>query len=94
MCKRKKKKNCVRMGSQTPQYTPPPMPPVDPPREFAILYRLENNELENWVKTQAKIGDIAYCRDSSDEMAYIYHYLKPDNNPVWTVISLKENTND
>ena len=86
MFKRKKKKNCVRMGSQTPQYTPPPMPPVDPPREFAILYRFEKDELENWVKTQAKIGDIAVCCNSGYKLTYVYHYLKPDDNPVWVAM--------
>lgn len=50
-----------------------------------IIYIIELEELENWVKTKARIGDIALHHDPVCELTYFYHYTKPDDNPVWVM---------
>ena len=65
-----------------PNYTPPAS--VTKPRPIVCAMKLEG--LDNWVKTRAQIGDVAYCHDRISDHHYIYHYRKPDDNPVWIMM--------
>ncbi len=88
MFKRKKKKT----GVQTPEYRcstpppPPPMPPVKPPKTHPTICSMKLDDLKNWVKTRAQIGDVAYCHDHITDYQYIYCYRKPDDDPKWCMI--------
>lgn len=62
-----------------PNYIPPAS--VTKPRPTVFHMALEN--LNDWVKTSAQIGDVACGYDRETEHHYMYYYLKPDDNPVW-----------
>lgn len=97
MFKRKKKTGCETPEFR--KSTPPPPPPtsrsnaakpnpnyvppasIKKPRPTVFHMALEN--LNDWVKTSAQIGDVACGYDRETEHRYMYCYLKPDDNPVW-----------
>lgn len=83
MFKRQQKKT----GCETPEYTTPPMPKVKPPKPMYRICSMKPEKLAHWVKTQAQIGDIAYYHDHISDHQYIYCYLKPDNNPQWSLVN-------
>ena len=47
------------------------------------VYSMLCEDLETWVKTKAKPGDVAYWYDRRHEQAYFYFYKGPDLNPCW-----------
>jgi hypothetical protein len=117
MFKRNKKKTGVQTP-ELRKPTPPPPPPTSgsnavkpnpnyvPPASVAkahpIVCAMNLEDLDDWVKTRAQIGDVAYCHDSMSDHHYIYRYHKPDDDPVWSMInpdflekySKKENEGD
>lgn len=50
------------------------------------VYVMKLEDLDEWVKTRAQIGDIAYCHDHISDHHYIYCYRKPDDKPIWNMI--------
>ena len=40
-------------------------------------------DLDTWVKTKAKPGDVAYWHDATTGRRYYYFYDGPDPNPFW-----------
>lgn len=64
-----------------PNYVPPAS--VVKPR----IYVMKLEDLDNWVKTIAQIGDVAYYHDRILDHHYIYRYRKPDDNPIWTMMN-------
>ena len=117
MFKRKKKKTGVQTPEfRKPSAPPPPptsgsnaqkpnpnyIPPPSVTKARPIVCAMKLGDLNNWVKTRAQIGDVAYCHDSILDHHYIYRYLGPDDNPVWAMMnpdflekySKKENKGD
>lgn len=100
MFKRKKKKTGVQTPEFRKPTPPPLKPPTSgsnavrpnpnyvPPVSVAKprIYRMNLGDLDNWVKTIAQIGDVAYCHDHMLDRDYIYCYRKPDDNPFWVAM--------
>jgi hypothetical protein len=40
-------------------------------------------DLDTWVKTKARPGDVAYWHDKSHDQHYYYFYTEPDPKPFW-----------
>lgn len=40
-------------------------------------------DLDTWVKTKAKPGDVAYWHDQRHDQRYYYFYTEPDPKPYW-----------
>lgn len=40
-------------------------------------------DLDTWVKTKAKPGDVAYWYDQIHDQRYYYFYTEPDPKPFW-----------
>ena len=40
-------------------------------------------DLDTWVKTKAKPGDVAYWHDTQHDQHYYYFYTEPDSKPFW-----------
>ena len=40
-------------------------------------------DLDTWVKTKAKPGDVAYWHDKLHDQHYYYVYNEPDSKPFW-----------
>lgn len=87
--------DAVLTECKTPEFrksTPPPapnpnyVPPLSVTRPRPTVYVMKREELVEWVKTKAQIGDVAYYYDRSLERAYMYCYRKPDDNPFWRMI--------
>lgn len=51
-----------------------------------MVYRIKNEELKDWVKNKANLGDIAYYYDNMLEQHYIYSYKGQDENPYWRLV--------
>jgi hypothetical protein len=51
-----------------------------------MVYRIKNEELKDWVKNKANLGDVAYYYDNMLEQSYIYNYKGPDENPYWRLV--------
>lgn len=62
------------------------VPPASVTKSMPKVYVMKLEDLDNWVKTIAQIGDTAYCYDRMTEYHYIYCYRKPDDNPFWIKI--------
>lgn len=73
-------------GSNAVKPNPNYIPPSSVPNIETKVYAMRLEELDNWVKTIAQIGDVAYCYDRMLEHHYIYFYRKPDDNPFWIMI--------
>ena len=100
MFKRKKKKTGVQTPELRKTTPPPPHPTSGsnavkpnpnyiPPASVAKprIYGMNLEDLDNWVKTIAQIGDVAYYHDRILDHHYIYRYRKPDDNPIWTMMN-------
>lgn len=89
-------------GSNAVKPNPNYVPPASMAKAHPIVCAMNLEDLDDWVKTRAQIGDVAYCHDRISDHHYIYRYLKPDDNPVWSLMntdflekySKKENKGD
>lgn len=86
MFKRKKKKT----GCETPEFRKPTVPPPKPPTSGSnavkprpTVFCIKPEDLNDWVKTVAQIGDVAYCYIREVKERGVYYYLGPDDNPFW-----------
>ena len=50
-----------------------------------MIYAMKLEDLAEWVKHKAKLGDLAYCYNHYDERYYFYNYKGPDDNPFWVM---------
>ena len=66
------------------RFASPPAPNHN--NALSKVYVMKLGELDDWVKTKAQIGDVAYYYNHMLDHHYIYCYLKPDDNPFWIMI--------
>ncbi len=101
MFKLKKKKTGIETPEFRKPTTPPPpptsrsnavkpnpnyVPPASVAKPKPTVCSMKLDDLRDWVKTRAQIGDVAYCHDRMTEHHYIYCYRKPDDNPIWMMM--------
>lgn len=105
-----KKNKPIKTGIHTPKFrNPTPPPPLKPPTSGSnavkprpTVFYISPGDLNDWVKTVAQIGDVAYCYIREVEECGMYYYLGPDDNPFWRKLdpgfsekhSKKENKGD
>lgn len=51
-----------------------------------MVYTMMLDKLENWVKAEAKPGDVAYLTDKFLDKRYVYFYKGPDDDPYRHII--------
>ncbi len=73
-------------GSNVVKPNPNYIPPASVTKPRTMIYSMKLEDLEDWVKTKAQIGDIAYYYDRMLDHHYIYCYRKPDDNPFWIMM--------
>ena len=70
-------------GSNAVKPNPNYIPPASVKRPRPTVFCIKPEDLNDWVKTVAQIGDVAYCYIREVEERCIYYYLGPDDNPFW-----------
>ena len=51
-----------------------------------MIYRIKMEELKEWIKHKAQVGDIAFSKTHHDEREYMYAYKGPDPHPAWFMV--------
>lgn len=51
-----------------------------------MVYYMKMDELAEWVKTKAQLGDVACSRDRYSDRRYLYVYRGSDDKPYWRML--------
>ena len=54
------------------------------------IYCMVLEDLDEWVKNKAKLGDVAWCKTQHNEREYMYVYRGPDPTPTWYMLQEDE----